>query len=44
MIASDWRENPNTDSSAGFDLIGMFWLIRRGGYGIAREWHDPRAN
>ncbi len=27
-----------------FDLIGMFWLIRRGGYGIAREWHDPRAN
>ncbi|PKP81296.1 MAG: glycosyltransferase family 2 protein [Alphaproteobacteria bacterium HGW-Alphaproteobacteria-18] len=27
-----------------FDLIGMFWLIRRGGYGIAAEWNDPRAN
>lgn len=27
-----------------FDLIGMFWLTRRGGYGIAREWNDPRAN
>ena len=26
-----------------FDLIGMFWLTRRGGYGIAREWDDPRA-
>ncbi|KCZ46188.1 glycosyltransferase family 2 protein [Hyphomonas pacifica] len=26
-----------------FDLIGMFWLTRRGGYGIAREWNDPRA-
>ncbi len=26
-----------------FDLIGMFWLTRRGGYGIAREWEDPRA-
>lgn len=27
-----------------FDLIGMFWLVRRGGYGIAREWNDPRAD
>jgi len=27
-----------------FDLIGMFWLTRRGGYGIAREWNDPRAD
>ena len=27
-----------------FDLIGMFWLIRRGGYGIAAEWNDPRAD
>ncbi len=26
-----------------FDLIGMFWLTRRGGYGIAKEWNDPRA-
>ena len=26
-----------------FDLAGMFWLTRRGGYGIAREWYDPRA-
>ena len=26
-----------------FDLVGMFWLTRRGGYGIAREWNDPRA-
>ncbi len=26
-----------------FDLTGMFWLTRRGGYGIAREWDDPRA-
>ncbi|NBC21367.1 MAG: glycosyltransferase [Alphaproteobacteria bacterium] len=26
-----------------FDLMGMFWLIRRGGYGVAREWDDPRA-
>lgn len=25
-----------------FDLVGMFWLIRRGGYGIAAEWDDPR--
>lgn len=25
-----------------FDLAGMFWLIRRGGYGIAAEWDDPR--
>ena len=27
-----------------FDLIGMFWLTRRGGYGIAKEWNDPRAD
>ncbi|MEM0984997.1 MAG: glycosyltransferase family 2 protein [Pseudomonadota bacterium] len=26
-----------------FDLLGMFWLIRRGGYGIARETDDPRS-
>ena len=26
-----------------FDLLGMFWLTRRGGQGVAREWHDPRA-
>lgn len=26
-----------------FDLFGVFWLVRRGGYGIAREWDDPRA-
>jgi dolichol-phosphate mannosyltransferase len=26
-----------------FDLIGMFWLVRRGGYGIAAEWNDPRG-
>jgi dolichol-phosphate mannosyltransferase len=26
-----------------FDLIGMFWLTRRGGQGIAIEWNDPRA-
>lgn len=26
-----------------FDLLGMFWLTRRGGQGIAREWSDPRA-
>jgi len=25
-----------------FDLLGMFWLVRRGGYGIAREWDDAR--
>ena len=25
-----------------FDLIGMFWLTRRGGQGIAAEWNDPR--
>lgn len=25
-----------------FDLVGMFWLVRRGGYGIARESDDPR--
>ena len=27
-----------------FDLIGMFWLTRRGGYGVAVEWKDPRAD
>jgi len=26
-----------------FDLVGMFWLTRRGGQGIAREWDDPRG-
>lgn len=26
-----------------FDLLGMFWLTRRGGQGIAREWNDPRG-
>lgn len=26
-----------------FDLMGMFWLIRRGGYGVAAETNDPRA-
>ena len=26
-----------------FDLAGMFWLVRRGGYGVAHEWDDPRA-
>jgi dolichol-phosphate mannosyltransferase len=26
-----------------FDLVGMFWLVRRGGYGIAAEWDDPRT-
>ena len=26
-----------------FDLLGMFWLTRRGGQGIVREWSDPRA-
>lgn len=26
-----------------FDLLGMFWLTRRGGQGIAREWIDPRG-
>jgi dolichol-phosphate mannosyltransferase len=25
------------------DLIGMIWLVRRGGYGVAAEWNDPRA-
>ena len=25
-----------------FDLLGMFWLTRRGGQGVAREWNDPR--
>ncbi|MEO0607408.1 MAG: glycosyltransferase family 2 protein, partial [Pseudomonadota bacterium] len=26
-----------------FDLLGMFWLTRRGGQGVAAEWSDPRA-
>ena len=26
-----------------FDLLGMFWLTRRGGQGVAQEWQDPRA-
>lgn len=26
-----------------FDLIGMFWLTRRGGQGVAIEWDDPRG-
>jgi len=26
------------------DLLGMIWLVRRGGYGIAAEWNDPRAS
>lgn len=26
-----------------FDLFGMLWLIRRGGYGLAAEWDDPRC-
>ncbi len=25
------------------DLLGMMWLVRRGGQGVAREWDDPRA-
>ena len=25
------------------DLLGMMWLVRRGGHGIAAEWNDPRA-
>lgn len=25
------------------DLFGMIWLVRRGGYGVAAEWNDPRA-
>jgi dolichol-phosphate mannosyltransferase len=24
------------------DLAGMIWLVRRGGYGVAAEWRDPR--
>lgn len=27
-----------------FDLLGMFWLTRRGGQGVAREWDDPRGS
>lgn len=26
------------------DLLGMMWLVRRGGHGIAAEWNDPRAD
>ncbi len=26
-----------------FDLLGMFWLTRRGGQGLAKEWDDPRV-
>lgn len=26
-----------------FDLFGMFWLIRRGGQGVAAERNDPRS-
>lgn len=26
------------------DLVGMFWLVRRGQPGIAKEWDDPRAD
>jgi dolichol-phosphate mannosyltransferase len=25
------------------DLLGMIWLVRRGGQGVAREWNDPRG-
>jgi dolichol-phosphate mannosyltransferase len=25
------------------DLLGMMWLVRRGGYGVAAEWNDPRT-
>lgn len=25
-----------------FDLVGLFWLVRRGGYGLALESDDPR--
>lgn len=25
------------------DLAGMMWLVRRGGYGVAAEWDDPRS-
>ena len=25
------------------DLLGMIWLVRRGGYGVAAEWDDPRG-
>ena len=27
-----------------FDLLGMMWLVRRGGYGIAKEDNDPRLD
>ena len=27
-----------------FDLLGMFWLTRRGGQGVAQESNDPRAS
>jgi dolichol-phosphate mannosyltransferase len=26
------------------DLLGMMWLVRRGGYGVAAEWNDPRVS
>ena len=26
------------------DLLGMMWLVRRGGYGVAAEWNDPRTS
>ncbi|MEM6627460.1 MAG: glycosyltransferase family 2 protein [Pseudomonadota bacterium] len=26
------------------DLFGVMWLVRRGGYGVAAEWNDPRAD
>lgn len=26
------------------DLLGMIWLVRRGGQGVAAEWNDPRAD
>ncbi len=27
-----------------FDLVGLFWLVRRGGYGLALESGDPRLD
>lgn len=26
-----------------FDILGVFWLMRRGRHGIAIEWDDPRS-
>lgn len=26
-----------------FDILGVFWLMRRGKHGIAVEWNDPRS-